>query len=121
MTNPAVWFEIPVTDLERATTFYETLLEIKTRREDVPGYQMVWLPSDHDGRGVSGALMKGDGYQPRRGSVIYFHCPDIDAALERATTMGVQVMLPKKAIGEFGYIAWVWDTEGNVIGLHTPK
>ena len=119
--NPIGWAEIPVTNIERATKFYETLLCIKTTRKDPPGYEMVWMPLDMEAKGVSGALVKGDGYQPGRGTVIYFNCSDMDAALERAESMGVKVMLPKKSIGEYGYIAWVHDTEGNVIGLHMMK
>ncbi len=120
--NPIGWVEIPVSDIDRATKFYETLLDIKLRREDVPGYEMVWFPLDREKKNVSGALMKGDGYYPgATGSVVYFTCSDIDATLLRAVDAGGKIKLPKKDIGEWGYIGWVFDTEGNIIGLHTSK
>ena len=118
--NPVGWFEIPVVDLERATKFYESLLQIQLTRRDIPEYEMVWFPSDMNAKGVSGALMKGDGYHPsEHGPVIYFTCPDIESALLRAVEAGGKIKLNKKSIGEFGFIAWVFDTEGNVVALHT--
>lgn len=120
--NPVGWFEIPVTDIDRATKFYEGLLNITLRRQDTPGYEMVWFPM-HDGAyGASGALMKGPGYDVgSRGPVIYFTAPDIDATIERAKSMGSQICLPKKDIGEYGWIAWLQDSEGNIIALHCKK
>ncbi|MES3006017.1 MAG: VOC family protein [Patescibacteria group bacterium] len=120
--NPVGWFEIPVTDLDRATKFYEILLGIKLRRQDVPGYEMVWFPRDENVKGISGALMKGDGYHPGdKGPVIYFTCPDIEVGLQRAEAAGGKIKLHKKDIGEAGCIGWLWDSEGNIIALHTVK
>jgi uncharacterized protein len=120
--NPVGWFEIPVSDIERAKAFYEKVLEISLRRQDISDYQMVWLPGDQHAKGISGALMKGDGYHPAKGgTVIYFVCPDIEAALARVEASGGSIFLHKKDIGEYGYIGWFVDTEGNIIGLHTSK
>lgn len=120
--NPVGWFEIPMLDVERATKFYETVLEIKLERRDVMGYEALWFPADYGSHGISGLLMKGDGYHPSAtGPVIYFNCDDIDAALARAETFGVTIKLRKKEIGETGWIAWLSDTEGNNIALLTMK
>jgi uncharacterized protein len=120
--NPVGWFEIPVSDLERATKFYETLLGITLRRQDAMGYEMVWFPMKDGAKGASGALMKGTGYDAgSRGPVIYFTCPDMEEALKRAETVGGKIILPKKAIGEYGFIAWLSDSEGNTIALHKAK
>jgi uncharacterized protein len=103
--NPVGWFEIPVEDTERATKFYEALLEIKLTRKDIPDYEMVWFPGDMNEKGISGALMKGDGYHPSdHGPVIYFTCTDIEAALTRGEAAGGAVKLHKKDIGEYGYM-----------------
>lgn len=120
--NPIGWVEIPVTDMERAQHFYETLLGISLQRQDIPGYEMSWFPWEREAPGCPGALMKGMGYVPNKGGpVIYFTCPDLDAALERAKELKATIMLPKKDIGEYGFIAWVEDSEGNVAGLLMPK
>lgn len=117
--NAVGWFEIPVNDIERSTKFYEKLLNIKLRREDSMGYEMVWFPMYDDAKGVPGALMKGMGYDVgSRGPVIYFTCPDLDEALVRAKEMGSEIILPKKDIGQWGHIAWITDSEGNTIALH---
>lgn len=120
--NPVGWFEIPARDIERAQKFYESLLHIEMKRQDIPDYEMVWFPYDENAKGASGALMKGMGYEPYPGGpVIYFTCPDIDGTLERVPGLGGKVMLPKKDIGEYGYIAWLEDSEGNTVALHTAK
>ncbi len=120
--NPVGWFEIPVNDIDRATKFYETLLEIKLRRQDAMGYEMVWIPMVDDAYGAPGALMKGPGYDVgSKGPVMYFTCPDIESALQRGEEAGGKIILQKKDIGEYGYIAWLSDSEGNTVALHTRK
>ncbi len=120
--NPVGWFEIPVNDIDRAKNFYEKLLGITLKRQDVPDYKMVWFPMNDGAKGASGALMQGTGYDVNsRGVVIYFTCPDMDGALERAKGMGSTIVLNKKDIGEWGYISWLTDSEGNTIGLHKVK
>lgn len=119
--NPVGWFEIPANDIERAKKFYETLLGITMTRKDQMGYEMVWFPMG-DVKGASGAIMKGPGYDAStKGVVIYFTCPDMEDAIKRAEGMGSKVVLPIKDIGEYGQIAWVTDSEGNVAALHRAK
>ncbi len=120
--NPVGWFEIPVEDIDRAKVFYESLFGFEMRREDLEGYNTVWFPNDPSVKGISGALMKGQGYKPgETGNIIYFTCPDIDKTISQAETMGNKIVLPKKDLGAYGYIAWITDSEGNVIGLHRRK
>lgn len=119
MTNPVGWFEIPVTDMDRAKNFYEKLLNITLKRQDIPEYQMTWFPMQ-DGNGASGALMKGPGYDVgSQGPVIYFTCLDIEGTLVRVPSLGGKVILPKKSIGQYGYIGWLTDSEGNTVALHS--
>jgi predicted enzyme related to lactoylglutathione lyase len=40
---------------------------------------------------------------------------------ERAAAHGGQVLKGKSSIGEYGFIALVVDTEGNMIGLHSQQ
>ena len=39
-----VWFEIPVTDMDRAKAFYETVFKVKLRLQDFGGLLMGWFP-----------------------------------------------------------------------------
>lgn len=118
MSNPVFHFEIPVIDMDRAVAFYQTVLELELRREQVDGYDMAFFPRADDQPGSSGALAKGDVYKPSRdGSLIYFDVADIDAVLARATAKGSQILYAKTDLGEAGYVAEFEDSEGNRIAL----
>jgi uncharacterized protein len=119
MKNAVVWSEIAVSDLKRATAFYEKLLDGKLKQENFGPFRLALFP--HAAEGVGGCLMHGEGYEPSaKGTVTYLAAtPGIDAALERARTLGAKLLLPKTALpGEQGYIAHIADSEGNRIGLH---
>ena len=113
-----VHFEIPVADLDRATTFYEAVFDLALERRDVDGYTMAFFPRGDGHPGTAGALAAGDVYVPgRQGPILYFDVPDIDAVLDRAQALGAPVLYPKTAIGPLGYVAEFGDSEGNRIAL----
>ncbi|MEL7548092.1 MAG: VOC family protein [Pseudomonadota bacterium] len=118
MINPVFYFEIPVTDLDRAVSFYQSVFEIELRRDRVDGYEIALFPRDDLKPGASGALAKGDVYKPSLdGSLIYFDVPNIDAVLQRVLASGSRVLYEKKDLGEVGYVAEFEDSEGNRIAL----
>jgi predicted enzyme related to lactoylglutathione lyase len=120
--NPVNWFEIPVSDLERAKKFYESILEIELHKTEVGPLEMAWFPMANDAYGATGSLVKADGYKPSHdGSLVYFPVEDIDATLAKVKAQGGRTLLPKTGIGEFGFIAHIEDTEGNRLGLHSMK
>lgn len=121
--NAIGWFEIPVTDMDRAEKFYEELLGYKLdRQEEKDGHLMSWFPMKENAMGAPGTLMRGEAYKPsHEGTIVYFTAPKMDEMLERVEGLGGKVLAPKKDIGEYGYIAWVEDTEGNRIALHMAK
>ncbi len=121
------WFEIPVCDLERAVAFYEAVFEMELHiQELLPGYRMAFLPlSAHARPGPGGALVEASGYTPAgyRGCRIYFAQRDLDACLIRVEEAGGQIRMPGQQIGTGSATAWlayVLDTEGNLLGLHAP-
>ncbi|MBD9663466.1 hypothetical protein FB547_108211 [Variovorax beijingensis] len=120
MQNAISWFEIPVTDIDRAQAFYETVLGRKLRREDFGGQTLAVFP--YDKPGVGGALQAGANASARAGSGIriYLDCmPSIDAVLARIEKAGGQIVAPKSALPPgMGFIAHLRDTEGNEVGLH---
>jgi predicted enzyme related to lactoylglutathione lyase len=72
--------------------------------------------------GCSGALCKMKGFQSGgSGTVIYFICEDCAVEAGRAAAHGGKIYKEKMAIGEYGFIALVADSEGNTIGLHSMK
>ena len=54
-------------------------------------------------------------------TIVYFSCADCAVEAARVAAHGGQVMREKFSIGEYGFIALVVDTEGNMIGLHSLK
>ncbi|MFN9357676.1 MAG: VOC family protein [Alphaproteobacteria bacterium] len=119
MGNPVFHFEIPVTDMDRAIGFYETVFGFRLRREVVDGHEMAFFPRTDGAPGASGALAKGDVYVPSlHGPIISFEVPDIDSILERVQRLGGKVLYPKKHVGEAGHVAEFQDSEGNRIALN---
>lgn len=117
--NAASWFEIAVTDLDRAQKFYEATLGVSMVRQAVDGIDMAWFPMDGQAPGSGGGLVKSEQAVPsRQGTLVYLWSEDIDATLARAVDAGGTVVEPKTSIGEFGFSATFVDTEGNLIGLH---
>jgi predicted enzyme related to lactoylglutathione lyase len=55
------------------------------------------------------------------GTIIYFSCADCAVEAGRAAQHGGKVVKEKFSIGDYGFISFVEDTEGNMIGLHSIK
>jgi hypothetical protein len=120
MNNPVASFEIPVTDLPRAMTFYGGVFGFQFAVENVDGNEMAWFPSQQGRPGASGALVKGESYRPSLdGSRLYFTTSEIDATLKRANDRGGRTIYPVTSIGDLGWVAEFEDSEGNRIALHS--
>jgi len=123
--NPVNWFEIYVQNTGRAKAFYQAVLKMDLERLDAPGpgvSEMWMFPSEENAMGATGALGKMEGGPSNGNSVIvYFSCDDCGVEAKRVPAAGGKIMKDKFAIGKYGFIALVTDTEGNVIGLHSMK
>jgi uncharacterized protein len=127
-SNPVAWFEIYVQDMERAKAFYENLLAVKLEKMPPPTEEMtmeMWsFPFDkevaHNTYGACGMLIKMEGTPSGcGGTLVYFACEDCAVEATRAAEYGGSIFKEKTAIGEHGFFALVYDTEGNMIGLHS--
>ena len=118
--NPIIWCEIYVQDMARAKAFYETVFQFKLERLNNPAIEMWSFTMAMDKVGAGGALVKMDG-MPSGGNstLVYFSCADCAVEAARAAAHGGRVMRDKMALGEYGFMALVVDTEGNMIGLHS--
>ncbi len=120
--NPVNWFEIPVVDLGRARSFYEGVFGVSLTPEELGPFKMAFFPMENNVYGSTGALMKADGYAPSQtGIMIYFSVESIEGTLGTVVAKGGTVLLPKTAIGQYGFIGHFADTEGNRIGLHSMQ
>lgn len=115
----AVWFEIPVGDLDRAIRFYETVLARALRREVFNGTPMAIFP--YADPGIGGALVAGPHHRPGLdGPLLYLNCDaGLNAALARVAEAGGEIAGPVVDLPPgMGRFAVVRDTEGNRVGLH---
>ena len=120
--NPVGWFEIYVQDMDRAKTFYEKTLEVTFEKLESPDIEMWAFPMNMEAPGAAGSLVKMEGKgSGSGGTIIYFSCADCAVEAGRAASNGGKVVKEKFSIGEYGFIAFVEDTEGNMIGLHSIK
>jgi uncharacterized protein len=117
--NPVVYFEIPVTDINRAIKFYTSVFNFTFEKEVIDKNEMALFPFTDEHTGISGALAKGEIYKPtKEGVVIYFKSENIDTTLKLVTEIGGKILYPKTSSGDLGFVAEFEDSEGNRIALH---
>lgn len=116
--NRAVWFDIPVADLERAVKFYQEVLAIKVDIESFDDCRFAVLEHE-DGNG--GCLVENsDEISSDKGILIYMNVHGrIQDAATKVTANGGTVQQPIHPIGPHGFRAVVLDSEGNRIALHS--
>lgn len=120
-TNSLNWFEIPALDLERSKTFYETLFDIEMMVMEMDGVKMAMFPMAPDTGKANGALAQGDMFKPGTDGVkIYLNAnPNMENVLVKVASAGGKIILPKTNIGGNGFMAFIEDTEGNHVGIHS--
>ena len=120
-TNPVMYFEIPVNDMDRAMKYYAAVFNVDFDKETIDNNEMALFPFADERSGISGALAKGEIYKPTKdGVVIYFTTANIDETLQSATAHGGQILYPITDNG-IGFVAEFEDTEGNRIALFQSK
>jgi predicted enzyme related to lactoylglutathione lyase len=115
MCKVTAWFDIPVSDMSRAITFYEHVTSQKLKRLPV-------------GENKETALFEADGClflapedKPSHyGTRVYFNAESgVEDWLQRVEAAGGKTLVPKTAIASgHGFFAYFEDSEGNRVGLH---
>ena len=123
--NVVGWFEVPVTNMERAIKFYETVFGFKLERHKMGELDMAWF-AFADVPGASGTLVyRKEFYKPSiDGVLIYFTCHsgDLGDELAKVEPAGGKVLMPKKLISEdAGYMALCFDSEGNKLAIYSSS
>jgi predicted enzyme related to lactoylglutathione lyase len=122
--NAVGWFDIYVSDMDRAVSFYEAVLETKLEKMDDPTgeTQMMSFAGDMQAYGAAGALVKTEHAKPGPGGTqVYFSVEECATQQERVSDAGGTVIRPKFSIGQFGFVVLCKDTEGNMIGFNSMK
>lgn len=129
-----VWFEIPVSDFERAVEFYSNVLLFKVERRMLLDQELGHLDKG-DGT-VGGVLIKKENYLPGQGCVLFFYVVDISEILRNVTEYNGTIITDKTLLKQknnsgnviitnnlidqnVGYYAEVLDSEGNRISLYS--
>ncbi len=113
-------FEIPAEDLGRAKNFYRTVFDWKLK--DVPGMEYVMadtVETDENRQpvgGTNGGIIKKNENYARAVSVTVT-VKDIDATIEEALRNGAKLLKEKQTFLDIGLVAYIEDTEGNILGL----
>jgi len=118
--NLVAWFEIPVSDMDRARSFYEKVFNIEIGVENFNGILMGFFPFVKDGPGAMGSLIQQESYIPsKEGVLIYFNSEDVQTELDRVVHAGGSIYQEKTMISpDHGYMGAFIDTEGNRIALY---
>ncbi len=122
MNSYVAIFEIPATDITRAISFYEKILDLKIEKMEFPGMEMGLLPFEN--QVVTGVIMQGEGYKPSAdGVTVYLNCGnDLQKVLDKVESNGGKIIIPKTPhADEVGFFAIFMDSEGNKMGLHSPE
>jgi predicted enzyme related to lactoylglutathione lyase len=117
MGNPFVYVELIAQDVDKSKKFYSSLFDwkLETVKDD---YTMINVG---DGKGVGGGILKS----PMPGGpthwLSYVQVHDVAAALKKAKSLGAQIVVETKDIGEHGIIGVFTDPSGAPLGVWEPK
>lgn len=125
--NVVGWFEIVVSDIDRAVKFYNELFGFELKATDFGDSKMAIFPAnfEKDLPGAAGALFQDKHRKPSSdGTLVYFSSLSGNCANEQAKAqeMGAKVIMEKYEIPEgHGFMIMIEDSEGNNIAIHSMK
>ena len=120
MINFAVWFDIPVQNIDRAMKFYSKVLGVEIQKMEGAPKKYAMFPFSPGS--VSGGLVEDKDMVTDRGPLLYLNGgDDLSIPLKRVADAGGKVLQEKTSIGQHGFMAIFKDTEGNRVALHSMK
>jgi uncharacterized protein len=119
-----VHFEIHADDPERAVAFYTEVFGWTVNRFGEMDYWLLTTGTDNPG--IDGAILPRQGLRPKTGAPIVgmvntVQVTDLDATLAKAIDRGATMALDKMDIPGVGTVAYIHDTEANVVGVLQPE
>ena len=114
MGNPVVHFEIGGKDAQKMREFYGELFDWDFEVHDIMGgYTTVAVGEG----GIGGGIMGQAPGMPPNYTVFYVGVDDVQAALDKAESLGANTLLAPMPIPGVGTIGMFADADGNAIGL----
>lgn len=111
-----IWIEIPVSDMEKAVSFYNQVFQTELIRvTDMGPNEIAMFPAKDGGR--AGHLYPGKPPAKGTGATVHLACPDtLEDTMERFAQAGGEVVSDPVAIPA-GRFAYGLDPDGNSIGM----
>ena len=121
-----VHFEIHASDPQRAIAFYTNVFGWQFHQWEGTGedYWLIMTGPDEE-PGIDGGLARRRGDPPEDNAAVNcYTCvvqvTDLDATLNKVTTEGGVIALPKSPVPGVGWVGYAKDTEGNIFGMMQP-
>ena len=116
-------FEIPADDLERAKKFYSSTFDWKFKDMPEMNYVIVHT-TEVDEKGMTKEKGAINGGMMKRGKikspVITIIVESIEETLKKVEANGGKTIEAKTPVGEMGFLAYIQDSEQNIMGLFQP-
>lgn len=119
-----VHFEIHASDPEALIAFYSGLFGWTFVRQEAMDYWLIGTGPD-DEPGIDGGLVRRPVPGPADSQALNaFPCTvqveALDPTLQKADELGATVALPRMPVPGVGWLAYIKDPDGNILGLHEP-
>ena len=109
-----VHFEIPARDPDALAGFYRNVFGWKIEKWEGPvDYWLVTTGEEEPG--IDGALLRTN--PVHQGTVNVIDVDSVAEFCEKVQAEGGEVVTPRTAIPGLGYVAYIRDTAGNILGL----
>jgi uncharacterized protein len=123
VSNRPVHFEIHASDPEKSIAFYSGLFGWTFQRYPIPGVYYGVITGSSTEPGINGGLIQRMGPRPADGApvnswTVTVDVESVDKTFAKALELGGREALPKMAIPSVGWVAYIKDVDGNIVGLH---
>ncbi len=119
MGNRICYFELMVSDPEKAKDFYSEVFDWKIEKSPMQGGPSPYYMID-TGAEPSGGMMKKPDQAPYFAMSSYILVDSIDETIKKATAGGGKVGFPKMEIPTMGWWAMFFDPDGIPIMIYEP-
>ncbi len=115
-----IHFEIHADNAERAIKFYESVFNWKFQKWQGPQDYWLIVTGPKDKPGIDGGLLRRKGKIEGESVIAYVCTIEVDSleeTLNKVNLSGGKLAVPKMPVPEVGWLAYIKDTENNIIGL----
>jgi predicted enzyme related to lactoylglutathione lyase len=117
-----VHFEVHAADCTKAAKFYSDLFGWTITKWDGPVEYWLIKTGEDGTRGINGGMVSRKGPAPADGQAVNAYVCTVDVSnldeyFAKAQKLGAKVAVPKMPIPGVGWLAYVKDLDGNILGI----